>query len=97
MVSLLIQESAMPCELEQAEQRALRRCPVYDKNNMHWKEADNIAKQLSELVKSIGKKNESLFSNDMTEADTDDQMEKTEESLLNQSLLLRKKKEKMKK
>ena len=74
----------MSCQLEQAEQCASRRCPVYDKNNMYQKEANNITKQLSELVKSISKKTESLFSNDIIEADTNDQIEKTEELLLNQ-------------
>ena len=46
----------MSRQVEAAEKRAMIGCPVYDEMNMHWKVADNLAKELSVLVNSISEK-----------------------------------------
>ena len=83
LVSLSIQESAMSRQVEAAEKRAMIRCPEYDATNMHWKVADNLANELSVLVKSISEKTEKLFSNSNTAGD-EDEIEMTVGTFLNQ-------------
>ena len=66
LVSLSLQESATSRMVEAAEKRAMIRCPTYDETNVHWKRADDLAKELQVLVNSISDKTEKMFSNDAT-------------------------------
>ena len=53
MVALSIQQSSITSLLNQAEIRAANRCPIYNKNNAHWKRVDNLIEEQDKVLKKL--------------------------------------------
>ena len=62
----------MSRQVQQAENRASFRCPVYDTQNMHWKVVDDLVAKHNDLVMSIRTKTEELFNNETNSKEPDD-------------------------
>ena len=50
MVAISIQQSSISSLLNEAEIRAAKRCPTYDKDNAHWKRVDNLIEEQDRIL-----------------------------------------------
>ena len=57
LVGLSIQESAIGRQIVSTENRAMQRCPTYDKNNPYWIRVDKLISQQSDVVLMINQYN----------------------------------------
>ena len=52
-VALSIQQSSINNILNQTEIQATNRCPSYNKNNAHWKRADNLIEEQDRVMEKM--------------------------------------------
>ena len=53
IVAISIQQSSISSLLNEAEIRAAKRCPIYDKDNTHWKRVDNLIEEQDRVMAKL--------------------------------------------